>query len=35
MDLKYSREYYVKYSDYIQYDKIAPHGVLDIFQDIA
>ena len=26
---------YLKYLDYTRYDVIAPHGILDLFQDIA
>ena len=35
MESKYIDEYRLKVSDYIKYDILAPHGVLDILQDIA
>ena len=32
---KYEQQYKLKVADYICYDYLAPHGVLDIFQDVA
>lgn len=35
MSAKLTELYRLKYLDFTRYDVIAPHGVLDIFQDIA
>ena len=35
MEEKLKEFYRLKYLDFTCYDVIAPHGVLDIFQDIA
>ena len=35
MPAKLTEFYRLKYLDFTCYDIIAPHGVLDIFQDIA
>ena len=32
---KYLETYKLRVSDYVRYDYLAPHGILDIFQDIA